>query len=325
MSFNGSGTFNVYTPGNPRIAGTTIAVVPINATNTDFASGLSNCVTRDGQSPATANLPMGGFKHTGVADGSASTHYASVGQIQNGGLLYLTGTAGATTITATATPAITAYATGQHFSFKTAAESGASPTININGLGAKNLVDRNNVALPAKYLPNGAMIVIEYDGTSFRVIGGTQDYRMPPVIAYLTADFNTADATWTELGQGASTFTEITDTGGNFDPATGRFTAPVAGIYMVTFRAALQTFAANGTDFFIAQANNSSFTAPYGRGASSSNISAANEDIVSAGSTTISLAAGATVSMWTYHETGATRFILGTSQGITGIEITQVY
>lgn len=32
-----------------------------------MATGLSNCMTRDGQSPPTANVPMGGFKLTGLA------------------------------------------------------------------------------------------------------------------------------------------------------------------------------------------------------------------------------------------------------------------
>jgi len=56
MPFNGSGTFSLYTPGNPRVAGTTIAVAAINATNTDFATGLTNAVTRDGQGKMAATF-----------------------------------------------------------------------------------------------------------------------------------------------------------------------------------------------------------------------------------------------------------------------------
>jgi len=39
---------------------------------TDFANGFANCVTRDGQSPALANIPMGGFKITGLAAGTTN-------------------------------------------------------------------------------------------------------------------------------------------------------------------------------------------------------------------------------------------------------------
>jgi hypothetical protein len=43
-----------------------------NAFTADIASGLSNCVTRDGQSPATADLPMAGFTLTGLGAGAAN-------------------------------------------------------------------------------------------------------------------------------------------------------------------------------------------------------------------------------------------------------------
>lgn len=37
----------------------------------DIATGLSTCVTRDGQSAWTANLPAGGYKITGLANGAS--------------------------------------------------------------------------------------------------------------------------------------------------------------------------------------------------------------------------------------------------------------
>lgn len=37
-----------------------------------MATGLSNCVTRDGQSPALANLPMATYKFTGLGNGTAT-------------------------------------------------------------------------------------------------------------------------------------------------------------------------------------------------------------------------------------------------------------
>lgn len=45
--------------------------IPITASRmdtqfNDAAQGFDNCVTRDGQSPATANIPLGGFKLTGL-------------------------------------------------------------------------------------------------------------------------------------------------------------------------------------------------------------------------------------------------------------------
>jgi len=70
MPYNGSGTFTPYTPGNPVISGTVISSTAFNATQSDIAAGLTNALTRDGQAPPTANLPMGGKKLTGLDAGT---------------------------------------------------------------------------------------------------------------------------------------------------------------------------------------------------------------------------------------------------------------
>lgn len=69
MPFNGSGTFSPYVPGNPAVTGTVISSTAFNATQQDIAAGLSNAVTRDGQSPLTGNLPAAGRKITGLGAG----------------------------------------------------------------------------------------------------------------------------------------------------------------------------------------------------------------------------------------------------------------
>lgn len=68
--YNGSGTFTPFTPGNPVVPGTVISSTAFNATQSDIAAGLTNAITRDGQSPPSANLPMGGRKHTGLGAGT---------------------------------------------------------------------------------------------------------------------------------------------------------------------------------------------------------------------------------------------------------------
>jgi hypothetical protein len=81
MPFNGSGTYTL-PAGNPVTTGTTISSTTTNSTNSDIATALSNCVTRDGQSPATANLPLGGFKVTGLAAGSSNGDSVRYEQVQ---------------------------------------------------------------------------------------------------------------------------------------------------------------------------------------------------------------------------------------------------
>ena len=85
MPYNGNGTFvRIYNWQVDRNNGVKIRADRMDAEMDGFATGLSTAITRDGQSPAAANLPMGGFKHTNVADGTARDQYATVGQVQDG-------------------------------------------------------------------------------------------------------------------------------------------------------------------------------------------------------------------------------------------------
>lgn len=80
MSRNGSGTYNL-PAGNPVITGTTISSNWANTTMSDIATALTGSVAADGQTPMTGALQMGNNKITGVANGTASTDVATVGQI----------------------------------------------------------------------------------------------------------------------------------------------------------------------------------------------------------------------------------------------------
>ena len=66
MSFNGSGTFLINSAGQPVVTNTIISSTAFNALTADLATGLSTCLTKDGQTTPTANIPLGGFKLTGV-------------------------------------------------------------------------------------------------------------------------------------------------------------------------------------------------------------------------------------------------------------------
>lgn len=71
MPFSG-GSFSLYATGNPVVTGTTISSSWANDTLTDIATGLSTCVLKDGSQTVTANIPMAGFKFTGLGAGSAT-------------------------------------------------------------------------------------------------------------------------------------------------------------------------------------------------------------------------------------------------------------
>ena len=137
MSLNGSGTYVVNSAGQPVVASTLITAAAFNAFTADIATALSTAVFKDGQQTITANLPMGGFRLTGVGSGNSSrTMSASTGDLQDN-LANWAGTAGGTAnaLTLTPTPAITAYLAGQSFVFKAGASANTSTTtVAISGL-----------------------------------------------------------------------------------------------------------------------------------------------------------------------------------------------
>lgn len=107
----------------------------------DVATALSDSLTADGQKQPTANLPMAGFKHTGVGNATDRNQYAAAGQVQDNSLTWC-GTAGGTAnaITFSPNPPITAYVVGQSFTFQAGASANTgATTIAISGLTAIDL------------------------------------------------------------------------------------------------------------------------------------------------------------------------------------------
>lgn len=129
MSWNGSGVFNrLFSWVADKAAGIDISSSRMDADTNDItANGFGNCLTRDGQGSATANLPMNGFRHTGVQNGQALTDYAALGQVGGGVINWAVATGTADAITATYSPSITTLVDGQ-LCFLRASAANATPT-----------------------------------------------------------------------------------------------------------------------------------------------------------------------------------------------------
>lgn len=171
MPFNGSGAFNrVYNWVNDANNNIDIEASRMDTEDNGFATGLSDCVTRDGQSVPTANLPMGTFVHTNVGNATARKNYAAAGQVQDGSLIY-GGTSGGTANaqTLSLTPAITAYVAGQTFQFIPGNANTGATTININGVGAVAITKYGTAALAGGELTPGVVTTLKYDGTEFQL------------------------------------------------------------------------------------------------------------------------------------------------------------
>jgi len=169
MSFNGSGTFQINTAGQPVVTGTTITSTAFNALTADLATGLSTCITKDGQTTPTANIPMGNNKITGMAAGTAATDAANLSQAQSTATKLLS-VSGTDTITASGSPTVAAYSTGAMYYFSPAATNTGAVTINIDSLGAKAITKNGSTALAAGDLTSGKVAVVVYDGTQFQLI-----------------------------------------------------------------------------------------------------------------------------------------------------------
>jgi hypothetical protein len=169
MSYNGTGTFNINTAGQPVVTGTTITSTAFNLLTADLATGLTTALTKDGQTTPTANIPMGTFKITGLGAGSSATDAAQYGQLQAGATTIAT-VSGTDTLTGSLTPALAAYATGNKFSFIAVATNTGAATINLNSLGAKSITKQGSTALSAGDIVSGQIYIIEYDGTRFQLI-----------------------------------------------------------------------------------------------------------------------------------------------------------
>ena len=74
ISYNGSGTFNINTSGQPVVTGTVISSTAFNALTSDLGTGLSTAITKDGQTTATARIPFAaGINSSLVTDATSTT------------------------------------------------------------------------------------------------------------------------------------------------------------------------------------------------------------------------------------------------------------
>lgn len=174
MPRDGSGNFTLVS-GNPVVTNTVISSSGwANPTMSDFAAGLTQSLSRDGQTTPTANLTMGNFRLLALAAATTRTDATNAGQIQDGGLTTLSSVSGTDTITASTAPAITVYTAGQTFDFIAAGANATNVvTININGLGAKAVMKIGStglVQLSPGDLVSTLTVRVRYDGTQFQVI-----------------------------------------------------------------------------------------------------------------------------------------------------------
>lgn len=123
-----------------------------------------------------AQIPTAGEKNalpgnnTTIAVGSTNKYVTQTG-LQNGAEVYAVTTGTASNYVITLSPTPTAYAAGQKFNFKASLANTGTATVNVNGLGAKDLLKLGGTAsLAANDIVSGEVTEIVYDGTAFQII-----------------------------------------------------------------------------------------------------------------------------------------------------------
>ena len=134
MSYNGSGTFQINTSGQPVVAGTVISSTAFNALTADLATGLSTAITKDGQTATTARIPFAAGISSTLTTDSSSVSTGSI--ITAGGVgiakaLYVGTTANIAGVLSTTSPNITTSITTPSTSFDLI--NATATTLNLGG------------------------------------------------------------------------------------------------------------------------------------------------------------------------------------------------
>jgi len=138
----------------------------------DVAVAISNRLMLDGGNQPTAAMPWNAQLITNYGAPTARTNAQRVDKVQDSSHVFAGTSSGTDTITATLSPAITAYVAGQRYHFKAGGTNTGAATINFNSVGAAALrkgADGATVLAPGDITTAGIYTVI-YDGTNFQLL-----------------------------------------------------------------------------------------------------------------------------------------------------------
>lgn len=168
MPFNGSGGYTLpFNWENDAANGILINAGRMDGQFNDIATnGFTNCLTRDGQGFASANLPMGGFVHTNVGNATAATQYLALGQFQSGTVVWAIATGSSDVITLSILPAIATLVDGMEFRFRaSASNTTATPTLQVSATTARTITKFGGFALSAGDIAANMACTVRYNAT----------------------------------------------------------------------------------------------------------------------------------------------------------------
>ena len=193
---------------------TSVTTVNIQADSTALDSGLS-AVSYGLFNAANPSVSAIGVAYSNTVPGAAGTLQNAVQRSDRATTLTTTtGTATAFVLTP-ATP-LAAYVTNSPFLIKFHLTSGASPTLNVSGLGAINLKQINGSGTKvAASFPINQIVQAVYDGTDIVLLIPTSSGRFLRMTPF------TANGTWTKGSDVGSIMVEGVGGGGGVAPSIG--------------------------------------------------------------------------------------------------------
>ncbi len=197
----------------------------------DMAQSIANCIAKDGQNEATADLNMGGFRMKNAAAATAATDFVIASQIQKGGLHYAVAAGTVDVMTATLTPAIDALTNGLIVVLLSlGGNNTTTPTLNLNGLGAKTIVKGDDQDLVADDTASILLYLV------YSVVLGKFILLNPQYEAGIKTYFKVYRNLPQTINNNSSTILQFnqedSDDFGDYNPATYTFTVPREGFYV---------------------------------------------------------------------------------------------
>lgn len=136
----------------------------------------------------------------------------------------------------TVTPAITAYATGQEFTFKANTANTGAATLNVNSVGAKTIKKNYNEDLVTGDILANQIVKVVYDGTNMQLVSKQSDAISPVVRTYAGTYYGDNTTRFDITNTAGSTYRYTYD-GTGTDPGINSTTFPTGNkviIYGVT-------------------------------------------------------------------------------------------
>jgi len=177
MSYNGSGTFQINTSGQPVVAGTVISSTAFNALTADLATGLSTAITKDGQTTTTARIPFAAGINSSLTTDSTNSTSGSI--ITAGGVGVAKAVFIGTTLNVTGVATFSAAPIYSSLTASSAVATDASKalvSVTNTGTGNNVLATSPTLVTPILGTPASGSLVnctdINYTGFKNRIING---------------------------------------------------------------------------------------------------------------------------------------------------------